>query len=131
MEQSDQPKSMTFNKADALEGMPEEVHNAQIGPCIGVAAIALNMAMKYHDIATIQDGTLYQQYKLEGRNMMPLDMSMVFHTAMQIEAYLIAANKRVAKLLVLSALDDEMIHEDESQDGAAPDTPTAASDAQT
>ena len=52
--------------------------DARIGPAVGVASIALNMAMKYHDINTVQDGALYQQYKLEGKNMRPLHFDMVF-----------------------------------------------------
>lgn len=37
-----------------------------IPPAHGIAAIALTMAMKYHDIGTVQGGALYQQYKLGG-----------------------------------------------------------------
>jgi hypothetical protein len=80
-----------------------------VGPCIGIATIALNMSMKYHDINTVQDGQLYQQYKLEGRNMHGLHIDMVFETAKQIEQHLVAANKRVSALLVASfaAMSDE------------------------
>lgn len=100
--------SMKFNAMkDGLAGLPEGIENERVGPMIGVATIALNMALKYHDINTVQDGTLYQQYKLEGRNMRNLHLDEVFHTAMQIEAHLIAANKRVAKMMVLACLEDE------------------------
>ena len=61
-------------------------------PVQGIAAIALHMAMQYHSINTVQDGALYQQYKLEGRNMVNLDLSMVFDTAIQIEQHLISRN---------------------------------------
>jgi hypothetical protein len=74
--------------------------DAPIGPNIGIASIALNMAMKYHDINTIQDGALYQQYKLEGRNIPALHLDMVFETAIQIERHLIGANKRVTEVLL-------------------------------
>lgn len=118
---------MTFSQADALEGIPEEVQHSAVGPMIGVAAIALNMAMKYHDIATVRDGQLYQQYKLEGKNMVPLHLDMVFHTAMQIEAHLIAANSRVAKLIAFSVLDDIEAH-GSGQEAPQPETPAASSD---
>ncbi len=78
---------------DALPDTP-------VAPAHGIAAIALSMAMKYHDIATIQDGTLYQQYKLEGRNMIPLHLDMVFETAIQIEIHLLGSSSRIAKVVV-------------------------------
>lgn len=126
MEQAEQPKSMQFAASDALEGMPDEVKDAAIGPMMGVAAIALNMAMKYHDISMIQDGQLYQQYKLEGRNMVPLHLDMVFHTAVQIEAHLVAANKRVAMLFVAATMEEleDKTGEDVAEP-AAPDEPPA------
>jgi hypothetical protein len=71
-----------------------------ITPAQGVAAIALSMAMKYHDINTIQDGTLYQQFKLEGRNFESLSIRIVFETAAQIEAHLIFASDRIAGIIV-------------------------------
>lgn len=112
---------MKFEPGDAMAGMPEEVQNTQIGPMIGVAAIALNMALKYHDIATVQDGTLYQQYKLEGRNMCELHLDIVFETAMQIEEHLISANKRVAMLMVAACLpDDSEAEVTEAEDAASP-----------
>ena len=79
--------------------------DARIGPFLGVASIALNMAMKYHDIATVQDGALYQQYKLEGRNMRDIHIDYVLETAIHIEKHLIAANKRVADLLIATLLE--------------------------
>jgi hypothetical protein len=97
---------MKFEVSDATAGMPDELKNEPVGPMIGVAAIALNMALKFHDTTIVHDGTLYQQYKLEGRNMVPLHLDMVFETAMQIEAHLISANKRVAKLMILAVMDE-------------------------
>lgn len=55
--------------------------HAPVAPAHGIAAIALSMSMKYHNISTVQDGALYQQYKLEGRNMVPLHLDMIFDTA--------------------------------------------------
>src|SRR5262245_34096250 len=99
--------SMKFNVAeDGTAGLPSEiVNNAPVGPMVGISALALNMALKYHDSNTVQDGTLYQQYKLEGKNMHGLHLDMVFDTAIQIEQHLVAANTRVAKMIVLAALE--------------------------
>jgi len=79
--------------------------DAPIGPFVGVASIALNLAMKYHDISTVQDGALYQQYKLEGRNMQALHIDIVFETAMQIEKHLLAANRRVVDALIATMVE--------------------------
>ena len=65
-----------------------------------IAVIALEMAMKYHDINVVKDGALYQQYKLEGRNMRDLHLDMVFETAMKIEVWLLGASERIASLVV-------------------------------
>ena len=73
--------------------------DAPIGTAQGIAAIALNMAMKYHGINTVQDGTLYQQYKLEGRNMRELNIDMVFETAIKIERHIVFSQNRVAAML--------------------------------
>jgi hypothetical protein len=78
----------------------EPVGSTSIAPAHGIAAIALNMALKYHDIATVQDGTLYQQYKLEGKNLRELHLDMVFETAIKMELYMIGASERIAKVLV-------------------------------
>lgn len=84
--------------------------DVKINPVVGVAAIALNMAMKYHDINTVQDGQLYQQYKLEGRNLRELSLNMVFETAIEIERHLLASSDRVAQViadaLVAGAMSD-------------------------
>lgn len=93
----------------------EPVKEAPIAPAQAIAAVALSMAMKYHDITTVQDGTLYQQYKLEGKNLDPLHLDMVFETAMRIEAHLLAASDRIAKIVV-DAVTDAVIKEDDSGD---------------
>lgn len=49
-----------------LQELAEIGGDVAVAPAQGIAAIALTMAMKYHDINTVQDGALYQQYKLEG-----------------------------------------------------------------
>lgn len=76
-----------------------------VAPANAVAAIALDMAMRYHQINTVSDGVLYQQYKMEGRNMETLNLDMVFETAIRIEQHLLAANERVAKIVVDAIVD--------------------------
>lgn len=71
-----------------------------MSPATGIAALALNFALKYHDINTVQDGTLYQQYKLEGRNFQNLQLDMVFETAMRIEAHLVTSEERIAAIVI-------------------------------
>ena len=69
--------------------------------------------MKYHDINTIQDGTLYQQYKLEGRNMHELQLDNVFETAERMELWLLGSSERIAKVIV-DALEIAVEDEDEA-----------------
>ena len=86
--------------------------DAPIAPAHAIASIALSLALKYHDINTVQEGALYQQYKLEGRNLNNLHLDMVFDTATKMEAWLLASSERIAKIVV-DAIDapDEAEHE--------------------
>lgn len=84
----------------------EAMKDAPIAAAHGIAAVALNMALKYHDIAMVKDGTLYQQYKLEGKNMREIHLDMVFETAIQIEVHLIGSSDRIAKLIIDAISDD-------------------------
>lgn len=86
-------------EAEPLGGL-EPIGKTAVAPAHGIAAIALNLALKYHDIATVQDGALYQQYKLEGRNLRELHLDIVFETAILMEAHLLGASERIAKLVV-------------------------------
>jgi hypothetical protein len=82
-----------FAELAAIKDMP-------ISTSTGIASIALSMAMKYHSFNIVQDGVLYQQYKIEGKNMEELSLNLVFETAMKIEIYLLGASDRIAALLV-------------------------------
>jgi hypothetical protein len=93
---------------EELKEVAEHLPDAPIGKAEGIAAIALSMAMRYHDITTVQDGTLYQQYKLEGKNLPPLHIDMVFETAIQIERHLLRSNDRIAAI-VMEALEEVII----------------------
>jgi hypothetical protein len=106
---------MNLEKTD-FEGL-EPLKDTPLAPAHGIAAIALSMAIKYHDIGTVKDGVLYQQYKLEGKNLPALHIDMVFETAMLIELHLLASSQRIAKVIV-DALE---VHVDERDDPALPD----------
>lgn len=97
-----------------LQELAPHIGNTPIAPANGIAAIALAMALKFHDINTVQDGTLYQQYKLEGRNMSDLHLSDVFETAIKIEAHLIGSSQRIARI-VIDAVADGFKEEDARQ----------------
>jgi hypothetical protein len=77
----------------------EPIKDTPIAPAHGIAAIALNMAIKYHDMGMIKDGALYQQYKLEGRNITTIALADVFDTAIKMEAWLLASSERIATLV--------------------------------
>jgi hypothetical protein len=87
------------DETDTLQDL-QAIGTTKVAPAHGIAAIALNMALKYYNINTVQDGQLYQQYKLEGRNMRELHLDMVFETAIKIEMHLLGASERIAKLVV-------------------------------
>ena len=72
-----------------------ELKDVAISPATGIASLALNFALKYHDINTVQEGALYQQYKLEGRNMRDLQLDMVLETATRLELHILAAPNRI------------------------------------
>jgi hypothetical protein len=76
------------------------IADVPVAPAHGIAAIALNMSLKYHDIATVKDGALYQQYKLEGKNMRELHLDVVFETAIKMEEHLLGSSDRIAKIIV-------------------------------
>lgn len=93
------------NAADPFKQLEPHMSDVKIAPAHGIAAIALSMALKYHDINTVQDGQLYQQYKLEGRNLHTLQLEHVFHTAIEMEAHLLGASARIAKLVFDAIID--------------------------
>lgn len=95
---------------DELKALEPAMGNTAVAPAHGIAAIALSMAMKYHDMNMVHDGALYQQYKLEGRNMREINLDAVFETAIRIEMHLLAASDRIAKVVVDAlavAVDDD------------------------
>jgi hypothetical protein len=113
----------TQEVAEPFKELAPHLGNTPVAPAHGIAAIALSMAMKYTDISTVQDGALYQQYKLEGKNFVPLDLHLVFDTAERIEKWLLGSSDRIAKIVVDAidaGLDEEHAAEPEvrAPDGA-------------
>lgn len=103
---------------EELRLLAEQAPDTKLAPAHGIAAIALSMALKYHDINTVQDGTLYQQYKLEGRNMRELQLDSVFETALRIEMHLLGAADRIASV-VMDALAIAVDEVEEAAGGTA------------
>lgn len=87
---------MSDNELLDLPGLSE----VSLAPAHGIAALALNFALKFWDIATVQDGTLYQQYKLEGRNMKPIELTDVLDVARRIEVHMLSSSQRIAGLVI-------------------------------
>jgi hypothetical protein len=71
-----------------------------IAPAHGIAALALSLSMKYHDMAMIKDGAMYQAYKMEGRNIQTVGLKEVLDTAEKLEVWLLGASDRIAKIIV-------------------------------
>lgn len=95
----------------AIEG----ADNAPIPTSVGIAAIALNMALKWHDMRLIKDGALYQQKKLAGENFEFIDLNSVFETAKQIEAHLMHSPDRLSGL-VLEVIEDVLAQAGEADE---------------
>lgn len=110
--------------AEDLKELSDLGANAPMSAATGIASIALSMAMKYCNMNTVQEGALYQQYKLEGRNIGPCTLEWVFHIADQIEQRLLFAQNRMSMMALEQAYDDvaEVLSSEEE-----PDSPSEAS----
>lgn len=109
-----------MSEPENLIGELEPIGDTNVAPGVGVAAIAMNMALKFHDITTVQDGTLYQQYKLEGKNLTGLHLDYVFETAMRIEAHLMNGPNRLSTP-VLGIITEAL--NDPAEEPVEPETP--------
>lgn len=87
-----------IDAGENLLDMPE-IADAPVTPATGIAAIALNFALKWHDMSIVKDGALYQQFKLEGRNIETMDLADVFETAMKFEAHLLGSQNRLSEII--------------------------------
>lgn len=100
----------------------EPLKDAPVAPAPAIAALALNMAMKWHDMSIVKDGALYQQYKLEGKNIATIGLADVFETAIKIEEHLLGASDRIAKIVV-EALEAGVKADLKEHESKAPDQP--------
>lgn len=116
----DDPQQVADEMAAPFKEIADKMGDAPVAPAQGIAAIALSMSMKYHDISTVKDGALYQQYKLEGKNLIPIHLDMVFETAIQIERHLLGASERIAKLVV-DAIEFQLEYDKPASDAASDD----------
>lgn len=130
---------MTDDARTSLEFSPEEQAadfkevgehiNAPMLPQHGVAALAMNMSLKYWDINTITDGALYQQLKLEGRNIgFGVHLDSVIDVAKRIELHILNAPNRLSQE-VYAQLTAEFFEDVESalSGEEEPDIPSEAS----
>lgn len=83
-----------------LQELATVAPDVPLGTSHGIAAIALQMAMKYHDMTIVKDGAMYQQLKLEGKNIGVIGLADVFETAKQIERHLLGSEQRIAQMVI-------------------------------
>jgi plasmid maintenance system antidote protein VapI len=76
------------------------VENAPMSPAVGVAAVALSLAIKQVDSTLVKDGVLYQQYKMEGKNIKAIGLEDVFETAIAFERHLMSAPNRLSDMIL-------------------------------
>lgn len=100
IEESQKDVNLAHAAAEEFREVADTLGNAPISAPRGIAAMALSMAMKYHDVATIKDGVMYQQMKMEGKNIMPIHLDHVLETAERLEMWLVGADERFAKMIV-------------------------------
>lgn len=79
-----------WNSDNPIDDLPVEVSSAPLGLTHeeGIRATALAMAVRYHGDTIVKDGQMYQQFKLEGKNMQPTAPLLILQIAMDFERYL-------------------------------------------
>lgn len=88
------------------------IADTPVAPGIAIGAIALQLAMQYHDATVVKDGVMYQQMKMEGKNFSTIGLSDVFDTAKAIEIHLLGTSDRIAGIVV-DAIERGSTSEDE------------------
>lgn len=102
--------TLTLSDEDNLLKLPAGV-DGPIPSGVAVGALALNFALKYYDMRLVKDGVMYQQLKLEQKELGTFGLQDVFEIAKQIEVHLLATSDRVASLVV-EALVDGVLREE-------------------
>ena len=83
----------------------EPIADQPMSAAHGVAAVALGMALRYYDTSTVQEGGLYQQLKLEGRNIQALHPDMVLDLAKHFERHIMEAPNRLSEMVIDAVID--------------------------
>lgn len=83
----------------------EPLNNQPLPVAYLIGSVALNLALKWHDMTLIKDGVMYQQKKMEGANITHIDLPDVLETAKVFERHLMASSERVAEIVV-----DALVH---------------------
>jgi len=81
--------------AEVAEHLPD----AGINPAHGIAGIALSMALRWHDTGVVKDGAMYQQLRVEGKEIRPMDVHDVLDTAKLFEKHLMDAPNRLSAMV--------------------------------
>ena len=99
----------------------EPVLNTALASPEGISIVSLNFAIKWHDVAVIKDGAMYQAQKAEGKNIRAIGLEDVFETAALFERWLLAAPERLYSVLVEGKIevtipikDGEILNQDET-----------------
>lgn len=77
-----------------------ELNGVPLSTAHAVSSLALNFALKWHDMRLIKDGAMYQQKKLEGENFQLIDLADVFETAKLIELHILGSPNRLSQALI-------------------------------
>ncbi len=94
--------------------MSEHMGDTRVAPAVAIGAIALDLAVRYHDASMVKDGALYQQYKIEGRELRSVDIDVVFETAIRIEQHLLATSERIATLVIDALTEEQPLGQEET-----------------
>lgn len=79
------------------------IENEKVSPGLAVASIALSLAVTYHTNSIIKDGAMYQQLKLEGKDIKSSGVEDVIDIARQFEIHLLQSSERIAGIIIDAA----------------------------
>ena len=84
----------------------EHLEQAPVSASTAIAALAMNFALKWFDMTMVKDGTLYQQYKMEQRNITVIDFPDILKKAAEFEAWLINSDNRQMEQLTPGLIEE-------------------------
>lgn len=90
-------------------GLVPEVANTPLDltPDQKLRSMALMLSISFHKDTVIKDAGMYQQYKMEGRNMSPLDDETVIKTALRYETF-IRCGESPERMALITQVADEL-----------------------